>query len=121
MGIDTDGADLHGFSLGKVESYAMRFALSRLFRRNRLTDPQQAVLAALLEGWTLKSHRTLDGQKTCRLHGLSGEIVEVKDGVVDGLAAAALIQSNQKFPAATYLLTDEGNRLANRFWESAKR
>ena len=82
--------------------------LLRRLRRNRLTDPQKAVLAALLEGWTLKSHRTLDGQKTYRLHALTGEIVEVTDDVVDGLAAAALIQSNQKFPAATYLLTEKG-------------
>ncbi|MBX3053311.1 MAG: hypothetical protein KF753_17640 [Caldilineaceae bacterium] len=98
----------------------MRFTLSRLFRRNRLTDPQQAVLAALLEGWTLKSHRTLDGQKAYRLHGLNGEIIDVADGVVDGLAAAKLLQSNQKFPAATYLLTQKGHSLATRFRESAK-
>lgn len=98
----------------------MRFALSRLFRRNRLTAPQQAVLAALLEGWTLKSHRTLDGQKIYRLHALNGEIVEVADGVVDSLVTAQLLQSNLKFPAATYLLTQKGHSLATRFRESAK-
>ena len=86
----------------------MPFALSQLFRRNRLTDPQKAVLAALRQGWTLKSHRTLDGQKAYRLHALTGEVIEVADATVNGLAAAALIQSNQKFPAATYLLTERG-------------
>ncbi len=82
--------------------------LLKRLRRNRLTDPQKAVLRALLEGWALKSHRTLDGQKAYRLHALAGEVIEVTDGVVDGLAAAKLIQSNQKFPAATYLLTEKG-------------
>jgi len=96
------------------------FRLLKRFRRNRLTDPQRAVLAALLEGWTLKSHRTLDGQKVYRLHGLDGEVIEVADGVVDSLAAAKFLQSNQKFPAATYLLTQKGHSLATRFRESAK-
>ncbi len=103
--------------MGKVESYAMGFALSRLFRRNQLTDPQQAVLTALLKGWTLKSHRTLDGQKVYRLHGLSGEVKEVADGAVDTLVAAQLVQSNLKFPAATYLLTQKGQATALRFRE----
>lgn len=98
----------------------MPFALSQLFRRNRLTDPQQAVLAALLEGWTLKSHRTLDGQKAYRLHALNGEVVEVADGAVDSLVAAQLVQSNLKFPAATYLLTQKGQMTALRFRDSAK-
>ncbi len=99
----------------------MLFSLFFWFRRNRLTDPQKRVLSALLEGWTLKSHRTLNGQKVYRLHALSEEVIEVADTAVDGLAAAKLIQSNQKFPAATYLLTDEGNRLANRFREATRR
>ncbi|MCL4833030.1 MAG: hypothetical protein KJZ86_11335 [Caldilineaceae bacterium] len=99
----------------------MRTALSRLFRRNQLTDSQKAVLTALGEGWTLKSHRTLDGQKAYRLHGLNGESVEVADGVVDGLVGAKLLQSNQKFPAATYLLTQKGQAAAARFRESARR
>lgn len=99
----------------------MPFTLSRWFRRNRLTDPQKTVLRALLEGWTLKSHRTLDGQKAYRLHALAGEVVEVADSTVEGLAAAKLLQSNQKFPAATYLLTDKGRLFAMRFRESARR
>ncbi len=99
----------------------MPFTLFHWLRRNRLTDPQKTVLRALLEGWTLKSHRTLDGQKSYRLHGLTGEIIEIADGVVDGLAAAKLLQSNQKFPAATYLLTEKGQILATRFRESARR
>lgn len=95
-------------------------ALPRLlqrFHRKRLTDLQKAVLAALWEGWTLKSHRTLDGQKVYRLHGLSGEVKEVADGAVDTLVAAQLVQSNLKFPAATYLLTQKGQATALRFRE----
>ena len=105
----------------KVESYSMPFTLFWWFRRNRLTDPQKTVLRALLEGWTLKSHRTLDGQKVYRLHALSEEVIEVADTTVDGLVAAKLIQSNLKFPAATYLLTDKGHLCATRFRESARR
>ncbi len=88
--------------------------------RNRLTGPQKELLRALLDGWTLKSHRTLDGEKTYRLHGLSGEEVEIVDGLVDDLAGADLIQSNLKFPAATYLLTNRGRSLAARFQEAAR-
>lgn len=90
-------------------------AVSNLFKPNRLTDPQKAVLTALREGWTLKSHRTLDGQKVYRLHALNGEVIEVTDAVIDSLATAKLLQSNQKFPAATYLLTQKGQVAATRF------
>jgi len=94
--------------------------LSR-FRRTHLTDPQNELLRALLDGWTLKSHRTLDGQKAYRLHGLHGEEVEIADAVVDGLSAVDLIQSNLKFPAATYLLTNRGRSLAVQFRESVSK
>jgi len=60
------------------------------------------------EGATLKAHRTLDGEKTHRLHPLNGEPEIVERRVVESLVDFGLIQSNLKFPAATYVLTEDG-------------
>ncbi len=84
------------------------------FRRTRLTDAQKQLLRNMLNGWTLKSHRMLDGEKAYRLHGLAGEESEVADATVEGLVAKSLLQSNLKFPAASYLLTEKGRSLAIR-------
>lgn len=70
------------------------------------------VLRALAEGWMLKSHRYLDGTKVFRLHALTGELVTVDGKVVEALVKQQLVTSNQKFPAATYLLTEKGRALA---------
>lgn len=72
---------------------------------------EQRVLAALAAGWMLRSHRGLDGTKAYRLHALSGEERSVSPQVVEELVAQGLIQSNQKFPVATYLLTERGRRV----------
>lgn len=89
-----------------------------MFRKNQPGKAEQAVLAALADGWTLKSHRTLDGEKHYRLHSLDGAVADVETSVVERLTARRLVQSNQKFPAATYLLTDRGRDLAQRLSES---
>jgi hypothetical protein len=73
---------------------------------------QAQLLLALLTGSTLKSHRYLDGVKVFQLHSLEGEAVLVQKQVVDTLQAQGLISSNQKFPAATYSLTEQGRELA---------
>jgi hypothetical protein len=70
------------------------------------------VLCALLDGYTLKSHRYLDGTKVYQLHPLNGPTEPVQKRVVEALQAQGLIYSNQKFPAATYLLTERGRELA---------
>ena len=62
----------------------------------------------------LKVHRTLDGEKVHRLHPLDGEPETVERHVVESLIALDLIQSNLKFPAATYVLTDKGVNTLNR-------
>ena len=59
-------------------------------------------------GWTLKAHRYLDGRKEYRLHSLAGEIEVVAPVTVQSLAEHGLIDSNKKFPAATFWLTHKG-------------
>jgi hypothetical protein len=77
-----------------------------------LSPAQQQVLKTLHRGATLKAHRYLDGRKQYKLHHLDGSSQTVRRPTVDALKRAGLIDSNKKFPAATYLLTDEGRRLA---------
>jgi hypothetical protein len=72
------------------------------------------ILHAMQMGWTLKSHRYLDGTKVYRMHSLGGEILEVRDADVAGLLRRGLLHSNQKFPAATFLLSDCGERFLRR-------
>ncbi len=74
----------------------------------RLTPDQRRILRAMRDGATLKAHRTLDGEKVHRLHPLSGEPEPVDAALVESLRELGLIQSNLKFPAATYILTERG-------------
>ena len=60
------------------------------------------------DGATLKVHRTLDGEKVHQLHPLDGEPETIRRDLVESLVALGLIQSNLKFPAATYVLTEKG-------------
>ncbi len=71
-----------------------------------------AVLRELTQGSTLKTHREMDGRKTCRLHQLTGPAIAVDWAAVARLKERGLIDSNKKFPVATYLLTEQGRRLA---------
>ena len=71
-----------------------------------LSPAQRTLLRAMLDGAALKVHRDLDGNKTHLLHPLTGEPTPVAAELVESLRVLGLIQSNLKFPAATYLLTD---------------
>ncbi len=73
-----------------------------------LTPAQVELLQAIAQGLTLKSHRDLDGHKEYRLHTLAGQSSLIAWEDVEALQAAGLIDSNKKFPAATYWLTDRG-------------
>lgn len=73
-----------------------------------LTPAQIELLHAIAHGQTLKAHRDLEGHKEYRLHALDGRAVSVARADVEALHAAGLIDSNKKFPAATYWLTDGG-------------
>ena len=66
------------------------------------------MLQAMSGGWTLKAHRYLDGRKEYRLHSLAGETTVVAPKTVQALADSGQIDSNKKFPAATFWLTDKG-------------
>lgn len=78
-----------------------------------LSPIQRRILCALINGWTLKVHRTLDGLKMYRLHPLDGEPETVHRASVEYLRDEGFIDSNKKFPAATYLLTEKGKQVAS--------
>jgi hypothetical protein len=81
----------------------------------RLTTEQAQVLAALQTGHHLKVHRTVDGQKAYRLHRADGSVAgAVSAATVDGLERGGFVESNMKFPAATFLLTEKGGAAAAR-------
>ncbi len=85
----------------------MHFVLRSL---RRLRDPvtDRHILRAMLDGATLKAHRTLDGEKTYTLHPLDGPDEIVDRAAVETLKRHGLIASNMKFPAAMYVLTERG-------------
>ena len=78
----------------------------------KLSKTQQKLLYALITGSTLKSHRYLDGRKITQLHPLAGPAETVRWSTVQVLIDRGLIDSNKKFPAATYLLTEQGRQVA---------
>jgi hypothetical protein len=74
----------------------------------RLTTEQRNLLRALAGGSTLKAHRYLDGTKEYRLHPLDRAAEIVARSSVEALLEQGLIDSNKKFPAATFWLTTAG-------------
>jgi len=79
----------------------------------RLGSEEKEVLRALVSGYQLKSHRYLDGQKVYTLHDAASDATQpVHATTVDRLRDLGLIAGNMKFPAATYMLTIEGERVA---------
>lgn len=85
----------------------------------RLNKAEQHVLAALVSGRHLKSHRYLDGTKLYALHNAANtEREPVAAATVDSLRARGLIVGNMKFPAATYLLTPRGADVASALTEN---
>jgi hypothetical protein len=73
---------------------------------------ERNVLAALVSGYRLQSHRSLDGEKRYALHADGHPDQPVSAPVVERLRDRGLIESNMKFPAATYLLTVRGEQVA---------
>jgi hypothetical protein len=76
-----------------------------------LSPAQSRLLLRLFQGDTLKDHRYLDGSKVYKLHPLDGPPETVHRATVEVLRRRGLIESNKKFPAATYLLTPAGRAL----------
>ena len=103
-------------------SVCLRTVIGRNLLRSPQSDfspSQTRLLHALLRGDTLKSHRYLDGGKEYRLHPLNDEAVRVPHQDVRLLEDRGLLLSNQKFPAATLILSERGRRAAATATESA--
>ena len=79
---------------------------------HKLTGEQAALLVSLQQGAVLKVHRTLDGDKVYRLQQNDAPAQEIEATLVAALTDRSLVQSNMKFPAATFLLTDKGVAVA---------
>jgi len=77
----------------------------------RLTPAQRRVLLAMAGQSTLKAHRDIEGNKAYILHTLDGASEELPAALVQSLIELGLIDSNKKFPAATYWLTELGKRV----------
>jgi len=91
--------------------------------RKKQQEKAEALLVDLQHGAILKAHRTADGAKIHRLHRHRIDETATKSTSVDVaiiryLEKQKLIQSNMKFPAATYLLTEQGAARAQRIDES---
>jgi hypothetical protein len=85
----------------------------------RLGSEEKEVLRALVSGYQLKSHRYLDGRKVYILHDTSSDTTQsIRPATVERLRDLGLIAGNMKFPAATYILTTEGERVATSLTDS---
>jgi hypothetical protein len=83
----------------------------------RLTLAQRALLCALAQGRTLKGHRYLNGRKTFRLYDSTKLLYDVADADVAALQRYRLLDSNMKFPAATFFLSARGLAVARAICE----
>jgi hypothetical protein len=75
-------------------------------------NAEKALLRVMNGGGFLKSHREIDGTKQFLLHLQSGESTTIDPTVVRRLREGGLIDSNKKFPVATYWLTPAGLKKA---------
>lgn len=75
-----------------------------------LSNAQQQLLRQIANGRTLKVHRDLEGHKVYQLHNLDGHAEPIGRELAEALIELGLIDSNKKFPAATFWLTDTGRR-----------
>jgi hypothetical protein len=84
----------------------------------RLNAQQRHLLAAIAAGDTLKVHRTVDGEKVYRLHPLDDSAeIEIAPKDAEALLTQGLIDSNMKFPAATFLITPKGVQAARNYYD----
>ena len=65
----------------------------------------------MAEDHFLKSHRDINGHKSYQLHPLSGPAEAVPARRVSYLRRRGLIDSNKKFPVATFWLTERGKKV----------
>ena len=79
-----------------------------------LNVAQMRVLHAMMQGDSLRSQRDLEGNKRYELRSLTGEKEIVLLRTVESLRNKRLIETNHKFPSATFLLTGHGANIAER-------
>ncbi len=84
-----------------------------------LTVEQQSVLVAVFTGAALRSHRDLEGNKRYALHRDEQEVGEIGRKTILSLRDKRLLETNHKFPSATFLLTTRGNKIAAQLSDSA--
>lgn len=77
---------------------------------NWADETARQLLIDLSRGFMLKAHRDLDGHKDFRLHAPDGTSRPIERDLVQPLIDRRLIDSNQKFPVATFWLTEAGRR-----------
>ena len=77
-----------------------------------LTEPQRRLLAQIAGGARLKDHRDIEGGKRFTLTLDAAAETVIAPALVEELVKRGLIDSNKKFPSATYWLTDAGKRVA---------
>lgn len=82
------------------------------FLRWRLNATDFDLIRKLSDGYTLKSHRYLDGVKHYSLYSPDGGSTDLNWTQVQKLLKLKIITTNQKFPAATFLLTNLGQTVA---------
>lgn len=88
----------------------------------RLSSHQTTLLTAIASGDTLKVHRTVDGDKSYRLHPLNGAPPrEIASADAVTLERNGLIVSNMKFPAATFQITERGVQQTRRAARPSRR
>lgn len=88
----------------------------------KLSAEHKRLLRALAAGHTLKAHRDLEGHKEFRLHfsdGHPSELIERR--YPEELVEAGLLDSNKKFPAATFWLTERGRAVIAEWLEGDRR
>jgi hypothetical protein len=91
-----------------------------------LSPRQKELLVALQNGSRLQVHRTVDGEKRYLLHAAGNAAgKDTAEGVAPAdvayLEKCHLVESNMKFPAATFLLTDRGAEIAAAISGSGRR
>jgi hypothetical protein len=75
-----------------------------------LTNDQRRLLLKIANGEALKVHRDLEGSKVYQLHNLGGHAEPIERELAESLIDLGLLDSNKKFPAATFWLTEAGRR-----------
>lgn len=84
----------------------------RMKDHRALSGPQRRLLVQIAGGARLKDHRDIEGGKRYTLTVDTADAIMVEAHKVEGLVERGLIDSNKKFPSATYWLTEAGKRVA---------